>query len=1142
MASPLPSTAWFQRFLLAHPGGEMDVFDEWADGQSALREGGEMRRAVREIVVEQSGASDVLCTSFPQDDAAGASIFGRRGGEKPAWQRWNEEAAPEALRPGRKIGQFVLGRFLAKGGMGQVWEAEDTELRRNVALKLVLPDRVDEKSLALFAREARAGGRLSHPNLVTTLGFGTDEGLTWIAQELVEGSWTVKHSLDALRAEDTVPKDYYREAATLVARIADGMQAVHDAGVIHRDLKPQNILMTEEDQPKVTDFGLARVADDSFLSETGDFGGTWAYMSPEQVTAKRMGLDHRTDVFSLGIVLYELLTLRRPFEGDTTQQVAAQIIAVEPPNASKVRSQCPRELAVICGKALEKLPDRRYGSMAELAADLRRHLANEPILAKPPGPVIRGMKWARRHPAVSSAGVIASVALVVVSALSLNLAARTKELTNTTEDLREQTQIAQSSEAIATQRANDILSLSASKDLEDLIAQAEGLWPANPEMIGRYERWLADAQVLLDGRQADGAAEIPGRPSLADHKAKLDELVARSEPQTDERRLAQAREHESYPALKQARGELTWRRRMLGQLEWPDPVAIEQAVEVESLPVDGIALYSLAYGMVGPEAEDLDQVTRGWVLSGRALDQVEDMVYPAALMTMAWGQARLGLLEAARASAVRAVAKQTALDEQATGEAGADLAEVSIAAAEGSGAERSKAAPDSQPHRDSEALVRLKDEMKVLKDFLALWKEPAREARSAELRQLKALISALEIEVGERVLADPQDGWWQRQLAALVAGIEALHAPQTGLAGDALAEPFGWGVAKRAAFARESAERLEGAEGAQRWADAIAAIEASEPYGGLTISPQMGLLPIGADLESGLWEFAHLATGEPVVRGGDGKLLLTEETGLVFVLIPGGRFLMGAQNSDPTGVNYDPQAKSNEGPVHPVTLSPYFLSKYEMTQGQWKRSTAANPSLYENNVVAPTLLHPVEQVTWTECMGLMARLELELPSEAQWENGCRGGTSTPWWFGPEREAMRGKVNLADKTAAEMGAFWESIQDWPEHEDGAAVHAEVGLYPANNLGLHEVHGNVFEWCRDGYDPDAYDANDRADPVVPWTGSANRMVRGGGFDDATRSARSALRDYHAPGYRFPSIGLRPARGVTTDDFATSPRQAR
>lgn len=412
----------------------------------------DLRDAAQLALEEWRDAARLLALGFDSGDDA--SVFRRRrarsdeGAEPPT--------SPEALQPGRRIGHFTLSRFIARGGMGQVWVAFDEELRRKVALKLLLPDRIDERSLQLFTREARAGGRLNHPNLVTTLAYGTDDGLAWIAQELVEGSWTVKDSLDGLRAEASVPKGYYREVAEFVAKIADGIQAIHDAGVIHRDLKPQNILIADDDTPKVTDFGLARVTDDSVHSQSGDFAGTWAYMSPEQVAAKRMGLDHRTDVFSLGVVLYELLALRRPFDGDTTHQIAEKILTHDPPEASKVRSQCPRELAVICGKALEKAPGRRYQSAAEMAADLRRHLRDEPIVARPSGRMARLAKQVKRHPSLSSAVGIGALALLLVTALSLRLAGRTRELQRTSDDLRRQTELARGNEAAANRAADDL--------------------------------------------------------------------------------------------------------------------------------------------------------------------------------------------------------------------------------------------------------------------------------------------------------------------------------------------------------------------------------------------------------------------------------------------------------------------------------------------------------------------------------------------------------------------------------------------------------------------------------------------------------------------------------------------------------------
>ncbi len=1141
--SNLAST-WLERFLAVYPDGGLAEFYTWAGDQAELVDSQALRAQTRKQLESRLGAGELPAAGF---ESGSGSVFGRGGKRRER----KPTAAPggEALQPGRVIGSFTLTRFIASGGMGQVWEAEDAELRRKVALKLVLPDRIEERSLEMFAREARAGGRLSHPNLVTTLAYGTNDGLSWIAQELVEGSWTVKDSLDALRSEDTVPKGYYREVAELVAKVADGMQAVHDAGVIHRDLKPQNILVASDDTPKVTDFGLARVSDDSFLSQEGDFAGTWAYMSPEQVTAKRMGLDHRTDIFSLGVVLYELLTLRRPFEGDTTHQIAQEIVYAEPPDATKVRSQCPHELAVIAGKALEKLSGDRYSSMAELAADLRRHLADEPILAKPPGPLVRGMKWVRRHPAIGSAGAIASVALVVVSGLTLNLARQTELATESAQLAEQRAEENAELARIATDRANDILSLSATKDLEDLVTKAETLWPAHPEMIPRYERWLADAQVLIDGRPADESAGIKARPSLADHEAKLTELLARSVPQADEERLAQAREHESNPELEGARAELIWRKRMLGQEEWLDASEVEQAVEREELPSEPSELLALARSLVGPGAEGLGQVTRGWVLAGRALDanagEDAEGFHPLAMMTMAWAETRRGNGGAALGAMEEAIAEQEAADGLAREEAAAAGEDSSGAnsTADGEGnAEDEQQDPQGKASEDSDALRALKEEAVALEGFVARWEGAALADREAELPELEARITALEIWVGERVFADPQDGWWQRQLAALVAGIEALHDPETGLARNTLAEPFGWGVAKRAEFARGIEERsVTGKDSVERWKDAFAAIEASEHYDGLRISSQMGLQPIGMDPESGLWEFAHLQTGDPAVRGEDGKLVLAEDTGLVFVLIPGGTFLMGAQ-ADPDGDNYDPEAQSDEGPVHPVTLSPYFLSKYEMTQGQWKRSTAVNPSAYgpDGGWNSPwsrgnpesSLLHPVEQVAWTECMALMGRLELELPSEAQWGNGCRARTSSVYWSGDELEVLEGVGNITDQYAFNNGAA-----AWANHEaidDGNTVHGRVGSYRANAFGLHDVHGNVLEWCRDGYESGAYAAEGRTDPVVSWTGSAYRVSRGGNFNNPARNARSAFRFNSAPEYRDYGLGLRPAKGITADNF--------
>ena len=323
---------------------------------------------------------------------------------------------------GGVLGEFKLLRLLGRGGMGEVWEAEQTSLDRRVALKLLLPERVDQRGLDYFAREARAGGRLAHPGIVSVYGTGSDEGLHWIAMELVDGGCDLRHSLESLREEGELPKDYYRDVAHFVAELADALEVAHTAGVIHRDLKPGNVLVTPEERPKLLDFGLAKLTDEMSISIAGDLVGTYFYMSPEQVAAKRAGLDHRTDIFSLGVMLYEMLTLVRPFEGDTTEQVANKILWDDPPSPKDIRSKVPQDLAVICGKCLEKRRDVRYGSMAELAAELRRYLADEPILARPPGVVQRTAKWVRRNPTKSSLMGLGTAALVVISGLALRIA------------------------------------------------------------------------------------------------------------------------------------------------------------------------------------------------------------------------------------------------------------------------------------------------------------------------------------------------------------------------------------------------------------------------------------------------------------------------------------------------------------------------------------------------------------------------------------------------------------------------------------------------------------------------------------------------------------------------------------------------
>lgn len=310
-------------------------------------------------------------------------------------------------------GDHELRRRIGAGGMGEVWEAYQRSLDRLVAIKLIRPERVNVEALERFSREARAGGRLTHPGIVMTLDHRVEGDRAWIALELVPGGKTLKDFIADRGTRSDLPADHYVHVADLVAKIADALEFAHSLGIVHRDIKPGNILLHPTGQPKISDFGLAQIQDETMTD--GDVPGTYAYMSPEQIRAERSELDHRTDIFSLGVVLYELLTLRRPFEGETRVQLAAKILIQEPPDPRTIRSSVPRDLCVIVNKAIEKEPSHRYASASALASDLRRFLSGEPILALAPTRADRALKWMKRRPTQAALyGTLAVMSLVAI--------------------------------------------------------------------------------------------------------------------------------------------------------------------------------------------------------------------------------------------------------------------------------------------------------------------------------------------------------------------------------------------------------------------------------------------------------------------------------------------------------------------------------------------------------------------------------------------------------------------------------------------------------------------------------------------------------------------------------------------------------
>ena len=347
-------------------------------------------------------------------------------------------------------------------------------------------------------------------------------------------------------------------------------------------------------------------------------------------------------------------------------------------------------------------------------------------------------------------------------------------------------------------------------------------------------------------------------------------------------------------------------------------------------------------------------------------------------------------------------------------------------------------------------------------------------------------------------------------------------------------------IKARRAFALTLRERSIDEQQAQ-WASAIQSIQKHPMYGGLNIEPQLGLIPLHQDPTSGLWEFAHLQSGTPP-KIVDGKYILTPETGIVLTLLPASSFWMGA-TKDGTR-NLDPRSKETEGPVHLVELGAFFISKYEMTQGQWLRMNETNPAAYPVGTdLKPrpiTALHPMEQITWTEATKTLFKYDLELPTEAQWEYAARGkwtdANETPssnpvFWTGNTVDSLQGTLNIADMGGRRLGSP-ESWRFEPTLDDGHMVHAPIGSFKANPFGLHDMLGNVWEWCSDRF-------GDYTLPTESGTGKrlapedAPNLFRGGGFRASSVHVRSADRySIYAADYSAYDVGVRPARAVGTN----------
>ena len=1007
----------------------------------------------------------------------------------------------------RRLGKYVLECELGRGGMGVVYRARDEQLRRTVALKVLLGEGTDPRMIERFQREARAAAKLRHPGIVPVYEIGASEGRQYFTMEYVEGasldrvlkapgSHGFRRSGNGLAA---------REAAELVRQAAEAVEYAHGQGIVHRDLKPHNVLLPAGSrQVKVADFGLAKdvklspeeAKEAAKLTRSGMMLGTPGYMPPEQACGDQAQIGPRSDVYALGATLFHLLTGQAPFVGRSAGEIMVQLLTTPAPSPRAKNGAVPRELETICLKCLEKAPNDRYRSAGALAEDLARYLAGAGIEARRVGVLEKAQRWAGTHRLAAAAGAALLAVALGLSGYVMHLA-------------REKARADE-----AARRAQETASAEAETKNRNAAPAA------------------ADAERLK--RLLDAPRAAVTDPALRELDDALRLCVVRRIEALHER-LVQA--------VQQQIGEtVTLEEEMEGAgdpgvRKWTGRLLAVNGKQLVILPSDHAAV-TVPWAAVTPE------VYGGWVTRHAAPATAGEHfdVGARAFHREAREEAIRELEEARRSADSTAVGLR--------GDAGALLEHLGVELEEKKAAQRVAEAEVIRQREDAEReaqraknlAAELEAELKAVEKLMAEWRFDTAKERLAGFFAKRQGAYAADVQSGYRVPLEKLAAWWQAlaeqfgKLRGTKVTLQTLDGKQVegvvqrfvpakavveyepvGARGATMTlkileatdeAVLGWSVG--AGVDKDDAACcwalwLAMAQQMPRAAGVIARVEDDPRTAFAAWLPRLGIIEALAEEErrrpeeearraaAALAEVAGRAKAEEerrrreeearraeasrraaaspsLSRTGVTYLRMNEQvyeeyrherTGIVLVLLPAGEFLMGSPASEVDRDSGETQ--------HRVRISRAFLmGKTEVTNAQFRRWEPDHPAGNDDL--------PVVGVSWNAADRFCRETGLALPTEAQWEYAARSGDGREFPWGVAWPPSRNAGNYGSDLRC----------------DDFAQLAPVGRFPANRYGLHDLGGNVWEWCADRYG--AYPSGSVTDPQGPNSGDL-RVLRGG-----------------------------------------------